>query len=323
MRKILLIIIGLILWQFSSAKTITGKVIASDTFEELIGVSIMVKGTTIGTVTSVMGEYSIEVPGENDVLVFSFIGFTTQEVAVIGRKVIDVQLVPDIKLLEGVVVTALGIKRSEKALGYAVQNVKGDDVAQVKEPDIMNALSGKVSGVNIIQSSGAIGGGGSRVVIRGETSLAGNNDPLYIINGIVGNPNDIAPDDIESISVLKGPAAAALYGAKAGGGVVIITSKSGEGTDGIEVGVNSSVTFQTPLVLPEYQNKYGMGLNGEYSYYNGATGDDPYFDDVRYNWGPAFDEELRSQFNGEKAWVAYPDNVKDFYEVGHIMVNNA
>ncbi len=320
MRKVLLIVFMLALWHYSYAKIVKGKVISSDTSEELIGVNVMVKGTSQGTITDINGDYSIDVPDENSVLLFSYIGFKEQEIPVAGRDVINVTLESDVEELEGVVVTALGIKRDEKALGYAVQKVEGELVSNVKEPDVMNALSGKVSGVSVIQADGAIGGGGSRVVIRGETSLAGNNDPLYIINGVQGAANDIAPDDIESMSVLKGPAAAALYGSKAGGGVIIITSKSGKKDQGVEVSVNSSTTFQSALVLPEYQNKYGMGYSGEYSYYDG-NGNGTY-DDTEYNWGPEFDGENRLQFTGNNPWIAYVDNVKNFYDEGHILTNN-
>ncbi|HAZ04782.1 MAG TPA: SusC/RagA family TonB-linked outer membrane protein, partial [Marinilabiliales bacterium] len=130
----------------------------------------------------------------------------------------------------------------------------------------------------------------------------------------------MAPDDIESISVLKGAAAAALYGSKAGAGVVMITSKSGKNTKGMLVEFNSNITFQSPLVLPEYQNKFGMGESGEYSYYDGNGGG--VFDDTHLNWGPAFDGQLRPQFTGNKPWVAFEDNVKDFYQTGHTYVNN-
>jgi TonB-linked SusC/RagA family outer membrane protein len=158
-------------------------------------------------------------------------------------------------------------------------------------------------------------------VIRGESSLAGNNDPLFIIDGIQGGANDIASDDIESISILKGPAAAALYGSKAGGGVVIITSKSGKGAKkGTQVEYNSNMTFQSPLVLPKYQNQFGQGEGGQYSYYDGNGNGT--FDDTYYNWGPAFDGQSRPQFTGNDPWVAHPDNVRDFYQLGHIYINN-
>jgi TonB-linked SusC/RagA family outer membrane protein len=308
-------------WTFSQ-KSISGKVTGFDNFDGLPGVNVFVQGTTIGTVTDFEGNYTIQVPSDSIRLVFSFVGYLTEEYEIHGLTNLDVTLMPSIEYLDEVVVTALGLKREEKALGYSIQKVEGDKVSQVKELDVVNALSGKVAGVNIIQGGGGIGGGGSRIVIRGETSLAGNNDPLFIINGIPGNPNDIAPDDIESISVLKGPAAAALYGSKAGAGVVLITSKSGRSANGLQVEVSSNNTFQTPLVLPEYQDKYGMGSGGAYQYLDGNTNDEPYWDDTRFSWGPEFDGQPRDQFNGTLPWVAHPDNVKDFYQTGHIFVNN-
>jgi TonB-linked SusC/RagA family outer membrane protein len=302
------------------AQTITGKVTSPDDPDGMVGVTVAIKNTFLGTITDVNGNYSINAPGDTSVVVFSFIGYAPKEVRIDGKRTIDIVLEPLDQMLESVVVTALGIKRDEKALGYSVQKVAGDKVARVKELDVINALSGKVSGVNIIQADGSIGGGGSRIVIRGETSLAGNNDPLYIIDGIQGNANDIASDDIESISVLKGPAAAALYGAKAGSGVIIITSKSSRKSESVQVDFNSNITFQSPLVLPKYQNKYGQGSSGAYSYFDGNG--NGVFDDERNSWGPAFNGELRPQFTGNMPWVAFPNNVSDFYQTGHIFINN-
>lgn len=304
-----------------SGQEVSGRITSTEDQLGIPGVNILIKGTTRGTISDLDGNYTISATS-NDTLVYSFIGYITQEYLVEDKTQIDVLLEPSIKTLTEVVVTALGIKREEKALGYSIQKVDGDDIAKVKELDVVNALSGKVAGVSIMQADGKVGGGGSRIVIRGENSLAGNNTPLFIINGVRGDANDIAPDDIESISVLKGPAAAALYGAEAGAGVVLITSKSGKGTEGVQISFNSNITFQTPSVLPKYQNNFGMGSGGNYSYYDGTSGDYPFFDDVAYNWGPEFDGETRSQFTGEDPWIAQPDNVKDFYDIGHIYTNN-
>ena len=323
MRNFILIAIGLVVLSATlnaQQNTITGKVTGAEDGMEVIGATIVIKGrSTSGTISDYEGNYQISVSPE-DTLIFSFVGFATLEIPVRERTSIDVSLSEDNILIEEVMVTALGMKREEKSLGYSIQKVNGEEVAKVKEIEVVNALSGKVSGVNIIQSDGQIGGGGSRIVIRGESSLAGNNDPLFIINNIPGNPNDIAPDDIESISVLKGPAAAALYGSKAGAGVVLITSKSGSGSNGLSVEINSNITFQTPLVLPDYQDEFGMGVSGEYSYIDGNGSG--LFDDTRYSWGPRYDGELRPQFTGNDPWVAHPDNVKDFYQTGHVFINN-
>ncbi len=303
----------------ANAANISGKVTDSETKESIPGANIVIKNTLTGTITDLDGNYSIEAQ-KGDTLVFSYLGYVTQNVAVGNETVINVELVSDLVSLDEVVVTALGIKREEKALGYATQKVEGDDIANSNELDVINALSGKVSGVNITQGGGNVGGGGSRIVIRGETSLAGNNDPLYIIDGVPGSANSVASNDIESISVLKGPAAAALYGAQAGAGVVMITTKSGKGTEGTRVEFNSTLTWQNPLVLPEYQNKFGQGKSGLYEYYDGNN--NGVEDDTDQNWGPEFDGELRPQFTGLKPWVAYPDNVSDYYETGHIYNNN-
>jgi len=318
-RFVLIVLLSVISVTSLFSQNITGKVVSAEDKQGIPGVNIIKKGTSTGTITDIDGNFSIAAQ-KNDILQISFVGMQSQEITIKDKTNIDVVLEPLSEELSDVVVTALGLKREEKALGYAVQKVGGDEIAKVKELDVINALSGKVSGVNIIQADGSIGGGGSRIVIRGESSLAGNNDPLYIINGIQGNANDIASDDIESISILKGPAAAALYGSKAGSGVVIITSKSGKGQKGTLVEFNSNMTFQSPLVLPEYQNKFGQGEGGQYSYYDGNGNGT--FDDTYYSWGPAFDGENRAQFTGNDPWVAHPDNVKDFYQLGHVYVNN-
>jgi TonB-linked SusC/RagA family outer membrane protein len=303
------------------AQQVTGRITSSEDNEGIPGTNVVIKGTTHGTITDIDGKFTIEAE-IGDILLISFVGMQPTERVVRGNTPLNISLEPLTETLTDVIVTALGLKRDEKALGYAVQKVDGDEIAQAKELDVVNSLSGKVSGVNIIQADGSIGGGGSRIVIRGESSLAGNNDPLFIINGIPGNANDIASDDIESISVLKGAAAAALYGAKAGAGVVLITSKSGKQSKGMQIDFNSNITFQSPLVLPDYQNEYGMGSGGAYSYFDGNTKDEPYLDDTHLNWGPKFDGKLRSQFTGNNPWVAFEDNVKDFYQTGHIFINN-
>jgi TonB-linked SusC/RagA family outer membrane protein len=318
-RILLLVLLTFAAYLAMYSQSITGKVTSAEDKQGIPGANILKKGTLSGTITDFNGLFSMQA-SKNDTLIISFIGMTSQEIVLKDKTHLEIELQPIAEEISDVIVTALGLKREEKALGYAVQKVDGDEISKVKELDVINALSGKVSGVNIIQADGAIGGGGSRIVIRGESSLAGNNDPLYIINGIQGNANDIASDDIESISILKGPAAAALYGSKAGAGVVIITSKSGKGAKGTVVEFNSNMTYQSPLVLPKYQNQFGQGEGGQYSYYDGNGNGT--FDDTYYSWGPAYDGQLRSQFTGNDPWVAHPDNVKDFYQLGHVYVNN-
>ncbi|BDD08838.1 SusC/RagA family TonB-linked outer membrane protein [Fulvitalea axinellae] len=290
---------------------IKGTVVDSKTGEGLIGASVAIKGTTNGSVTNVMGEYAIQDVPQGSVLVVSFIGYISKEVQVGNASTLNIQLDPDSKELDEVVVTALGISREQKSLGYSVQDIKSEEFTQARELDITNSLAGRISGVHTTQGGGGIGGGGSRIVIRGESSLNGANNPLYVIDGIpVPSINDIAPDDIESISVLKGPAAAALYGSRAGGGVILITSKNGGNRNTLGLELRSSVTVQNPGILPEYQDQYGQGVGG---LYNSTRVD---------SWGPAFDGRTVDQVSGATAWNPSPNNVEDFYETGLIFSNN-
>ena len=242
--------------------------------EPLIGVSVLVKGTSNGTITDMDGNFKIQAT-KGDVLEVSYIGYASQAIT------LKIVMGEDTQTLDEVVVTALGIKRSEKALSYNVQQVKGDDLTAVKDANFMNSLNGKVAGVNIQRSASGVGGG-TRVVMRGNKSIAGQNNVLYVVDGIpIGNKADRSgdgtgfggatsgegianfnPDDIESLSVLTGPSAAALYGANAANGVILINTKKGaEGT--MRLNVSSSVEFANPFVMPEFQNTYG-NLTGDY-----------------------------------------------------------
>jgi TonB-dependent SusC/RagA subfamily outer membrane receptor len=264
-------------------QTISGKVTDMESGEGLPGVNILAKGTNAGTVTDISGNYKLSVGDEVTALVFSSIGYTTEEVSIEGRSIIDVVLSQDIQSLSEVVVTALGIERKREALVYSVSEVKGEEFTQAREPNIANALTGKVAGVNA--TGLATGpGGSSRVIIRGNGSLVGDNQPLYVVNGMPidnsipggGSTTDgqginvdrgdgiagINPDDIESISVLKGGAAAALYGSRAANGVILITTKRGKGQKGIGVEYNGNLTFDTPSMFPDYQYEYGQGFDG-------------------------------------------------------------
>lgn len=278
-------------------KEIKGTVTDSEG-EPIIGANVVVKGTNIGVITDLDGHYTINVP-DGSTLSFSYIGYMSQEIIVSNRNIIDVKLDTDNLLIDEVVVTALGLQREKKSLGYAVQEVGGNELAKGKELDVVNALAGRVSGVHITQGGGGLGGGGSRIVIRGENSISGGNEPLYIIDGVPGSSNDVASDDIENISVLKGPAASALYGSRALSGVVVITTKSGKASKELTVEVNSSTMFQNPLVLPKYQSDYGQGSGGIY-----LQGTDR-------SWGPKL-----------AAGEGNANNARDFYETGHILTNN-
>ncbi len=277
-----------------SAQTITGKV--SSATGPLPGVNVLVKGTATGTLTDANGDYSIQTTAGN-VLVFSFIGYVTREVAVGNSTTINVTLEEDVKNLEEVVVTALGIRQEKRALNYSLQEVKSDEIVRAREPNVVNALNGKVAGVQITSQAGSPGAAAS-INIRGKSSFQGNSQPLFVVDGIpinnafratgttsgvntsasssVDNPNrvvDINPDDIESVSVLKGPAATALYGIQAGSGVVIITTKKGARSDVRQ----TSVTFNTSASVEEVnryfplQDQYAQGTAGNLDVAPGAT----------------------------------------------------
>lgn len=265
---------------------ITGKVTSAEDGNPIPGVSVIVKGTTVGTTTDFDGNYTLNVPANSNALVFSFVGLKSQELVIGGRNRIDIVMEPDVVGLEEVVVTALGISREKKSLGYATQEVKGDQVAPVKSDNFINSLSGKVSGVQIRANNNI--GGSTNVVIRGSKSLFQSNQALFVIDGVpVDNSNtnnagqrtgrsgydygnaasDINPNDIESISILKGAAASALYGSRAANGVVMITTKKGARNKGLGVTFNSNVAFGVydKSTFPKYQNQYGGGYGPFYS----------------------------------------------------------
>ena len=266
------------------AQTVTGTITDATDGTALPGVNIVIKGTTIGVSSDFDGKYSIDVTSPDAVLQFSYLGYATKEVTVNGKTVINVVLDQSAESLNEVVVTALGITREKKSLGYSVSEVDGSSVSLAKEANVVNSLSGKVAGVVITQSASGPAGG-TRVVIRGNNSITGNNQPLYVVDGVpidnsgIGSANgsntseynrsdlgtgisDINSDDIESMSVLKGPNAAALYGSRASNGVILITTKKGSNQPGFGVSLSTNISFQNPLFLPEYQNEYGAGKDG-------------------------------------------------------------
>ncbi len=349
MKKLMLVmLLAMTSYVVSSAqdRQITGQV-SDESGEPLIGATILVQGSTSGAATDVEGKYTITVPEGFDVLIFSYTGFAVQEVTLGVSDVLDVQLQADAAILDEIVVTAIGIERESKSLGYAVSVVDGDDITRARAPNLVNSLSGKVAGVQITNTSGSIGGG-SRIVVRGQATLgaggsAVNNQPLFVIDGvpifntnfaagsngsdgdsrIQGNVNtgnaagDINPDDIESISVLKGGAAAALYGQRAKDGVIIITTKKGNKYRGAEVSVNSSVRFDRPLVLPDFQNEYAQGDFGKYLLDSRGRPQN------LNGWGPRIEGQMAPDFRGEMVPLqAYPDNVQDFYETGLTLINS-
>ncbi|WP_299825063.1 SusC/RagA family TonB-linked outer membrane protein [uncultured Pontibacter sp.] len=331
------LVFALLQQAMAQSRTVTGRVTDQETAQGLPGVAVLVKGTTVGTTTGANGEYSINVPADGNTLVYRFIGYTTIERSIGNSATIDVVMRVDAKQLEEVVVTAVGIERQKREISYAVQDVGGEQISQKSEPNVVNALQGKVAGVEIISSSG-LPGAGTQVFIRGISSATGNNQPLFVVDGIpidnstnytsaptVGGAAysnrglDINPNDIESMTVLKGPAAAALYGSRAANGAILITTKRGRAGDankGFEVTVTSSYNMQEVYGLPEYQNDYGAGSNFRYS------------PNVTDSWGPRFGTPgITTVPNAvgnplaELEYRAYPDNVKDFFDRGRILDN--
>lgn len=335
--------------KLSIEKQITGQVSDGETRESIVGVSIRVKGTNIGTITDASGNYSISVPDEGVVLVFSYVGYLSMEVPVSSESVINISLDVDSKELSEVVITALGIEKDKRSVGSAVQEISGSELSEARETNMVSNLSGKIAGLNVQQTSSGVAGS-VRVILRGESSLNINkNQPLFVVNGVpinnqvtssVAGPTidygngagEINPDDIESISVLKGPSAAALYGSRAANGVIMITTKSGKGSKGLGVSVNSNITFESVLKLPDYQNEYGAGGVAQNDYYAYVASDDgPSTANTGHNWGPSFMGQQFVQYgspldeNGKRIpidWKAYPDNVRDFFETGRTLNNN-
>ncbi len=330
-------------------RTVSGRVTSAEDGGPLPGVNVVLRGTQIGTVTDVDGNYRLAIEGQQgDVLVFSFIGLTTAEVTIGGRSVIDVQMRTDVTQLSEVVVTAVGIERERKALGYSVENVTADKVQQVAEMDPLRALQGKVAGVNITGSSGAPGSA-TRITIRGNTSLLGQNQPLFVVDGIPYNNaenssfaglsdgaayssrfSDIDPNNIESITVLKGGAAAALYGSRAANGVVVITTKTGKSIasrKGLEVTYSSQYAIERIGSLPDFQNRYGTGTNFGYAAANGSWGA-PFPGTVPYETISEIPHWYNGRVGMEEFWgttvpfMAHRNNVKDLFQTGSLFENS-
>jgi len=313
----------------------------------LPGASVIVQGTSTGVVTDFDGNFSIET-SVGQTLNISFVGYATKSITLNTTGSLNIQLEPN-ALLDEVVVTALGISREKKSLGYAVSEVSGDNVNTIKDSNLASSLAGKVAGLQITQS-GAIGSG-SRVTIRGNNSLGGNTQALIVVDGIPidgsginsgsnddggtpsyepeitgGGISDINPDDVESISVLKGPNAAALYGARAGNGVILITTKKGSRSKGLGVSIKSNLYVDTPMpgTLPIYQNEYGQGTlsafnvspryNADRSTLNSWSGG---------SWGPKMDGSLSPYYNDEvREHSAQPNNVRDFFRDAFRAINS-
>jgi len=363
MKRITLLM--LLLCGFTGWAQITIKGTVSDAAGNPISfANVAERGTQNGTTTTVTGSYSITV-AENAVLVYSYIGYQTKSLPAVAGDVLNVILLEGDSLDE-VIITALGIKRQERELGYAVQTLDEKDIQEVKAVNLVDNLAGKIAGITV--TPGATGvGSSSKITIRGESSFS-NNNPLFIVDGTPVNNNsvfnftneaaagfqevdfgngagEINQDDINSISVLKGPAAAALYGTRAANGAIIIETKSGGKRPGLGISYNTSFFMDTAFKLPEFQNEFGQGNSGQFEYVDGLGGG--INDNISYSWGPRLDQgTLIAQFDspvtlpngtvvrgGDTAlytglpitptpFVSHPDNLRNFYETGYTAINN-
>lgn len=304
-----------------SAKITTQGTVVDAQGEPLIGVSILEVGTTNGTITDIDGKFTLQVTS-GATLELSYIGYKTQQLKAVSDFG-TIQMSDDTEVLQEVVVTALGIKREKKALGYAMQEVKGESLVEARETNLANALSGKISGVQIIRSSNGPGGS-SKIQLRGANSVTGTNQPLIVVDGVpmdnftgasnndIDNPSmdmgnglsDINPEDIESMSVLKGASAAALYGSRAGNGVILITTKKGKENPGLGVTISASVSAETLFMLPKRQTSFGQGENGVYDATNGNS------------WGPAITGQEYTKWDGSTGIMQAYDNVKNYFDTG-------
>lgn len=335
---------------------VTGVITSAEDNEPVIGASIMVKGQAIGTVTNFDGEFSLDVPADAKVLVISYVGMATQEVMV--RSVVNVLLQTDAQALDEVVVTAMGLTREKKSLGYAVQEVKSEELTQAGQLSVTGALTGKVAGVQVNQFSGSVGAS-SRISIRGNSSLSADQQPLIAVDGVpISNStlrsgdnyyngvdygsglNDINPEDIESMTVLKG-GSAALYGMRAGNGVILITTKSGKKGSGVTISYDGNFTMDQISTLPKLQNSYGQGSAGDehhwqmngpdmsyqnyaeeygFNWFDGSNGVNDYYDE---SWGPRLDAGLKlKQYDSNGVatdWVSRKNNIRDFFQTGYSM----
>jgi TonB-linked SusC/RagA family outer membrane protein len=334
----------------STALTVTG-IVKDENGQGFPGVNIIVKSTSTGTTTDVNGRYALQVENDNATLVFSFVGYNEQEIALAGRTVLDVNMEPNLKALDEVVVTALGIERSQKSLGYATTKVNSDQLAINRTPNLMNTLQGKVAGLNI-SSLGTGPGGSSKIRIRGQSSISGQNNPLIVINGVpIDNTNfgtalgntagdssiptrgggaasdggdglsSINPDDVESMQVLKGATAAALYGSRAKDGVIMITTKSRGTSPGIGVTYNMNYTDETPLDFTDYQYVYGQG---EYGSGPSSPGALPNPTSGQWSFGPKIQPGMTQLLFADVVvpYVAQKGILNQFYRHGQNFTNS-
>lgn len=315
-----------------SKRKITGKVL-DEAQQPMIGVTVAVKGSTTRAVTDIDGNYQLQTSETAPVLQFSYLGYKTKEVKASGKDAITTTMDVDSKALDEVVVTALGIKRDKKMLGYSVQDIKSDALNTTGDPSVVGALSGKVAGLQMNTASTGLGGS-TKITIRGNSSLTDNNQPLWIVDGVPFSDNntsnasayggydrggtslDINPDDIESISVLKGPNAAALYGSRAGNGVILVTTKKGANKSGFGVSYNGNFTWSSVSQAIKMQNRFGQGSNGTVNYKRNASGDIEGLNG-ELSFGPELDGHEEYNWYGTKSPYQYTgDKLRDYFKTG-------
>ena len=340
MKKLVLIIvlIGYSMTTYAQ-QTVSGVVLEQGTDIPLLGVSILVKGTSIGTSTDFDGNYSISNIENDAILIFSYLGFTPQEIQVAGKSTINISLEADAHGLDEVVVTALNIQRDKESLGYSISQVSAEEVNVARENNVMNSLSGKVSGLQITQSNTGVDGS-SRILLRGITTISGSNRPLVVVDGIpISNGaggagsfggvdrgdalSDINPDDVASISILKGAGAAAAYGSLGMNGVILITTKTGTKKAGLGISLNSSFSFTDVALTPDLQNEYGAGAFGDFAPIN--TDGRPVLDyPFSWSWGPKMEGQQYTNWLGQQdAYSPNPNKnpYKEFYQTGFTVAN--
>lgn len=315
-----------------SKRKITGKVL-DEAQQPMIGVTVAVKGSTTRAVTDIDGNYQLQTSETAPVLQFSYLGYKTKEVKASGKDAITTTMDVDSKALDEVVVTALGIKRDKKMLGYSVQDIKSDALNTTGDPSVVGALSGKVAGLQMNTASTGLGGS-TKITIRGNSSLTDNNQPLWIVDGVPFSDNntsnasayggydrggtslDINPDDIESLSVLKGPNAAALYGSRAGNGVILVTTKKGANKSGFGVSYNGNFTWSSVSQAIKMQNRFGQGSNGAVNYKRNASGDIEGLNG-ELSFGPELDGHEEYNWYGTKSPYQYTgDKLRDYFKTG-------
>ncbi len=333
-------------------RVVTG-VVNSEKDGLLPGVSILIKGTVNGTVTDANGKFSIKVPANYNILTVSSVGYATTDIKIDTKSNLTISLIPNNMELTEVVVTALGISREKKSLGYSQQEIKGEGLVEARSNNVANALSGKIAGVRISANGGP--GSGSTIQIRGSSSVSGNNQPLIVVDGVPiqqqfdkqfgGGISEVNPDNIKDVSVLKGPNAAALYGSRAANGVILITTKDGGGTKGLGIEINTNFTAERPLVKPNFQNTYGGGSGYTTWYSDGWSGTiapdayDQYraaygsvipgkttgTDGTDESWGAPMDGRLiRHWFSGKDVapLTPQPNNWDEYWQTGTTLSNN-